>query len=219
MKHVVVAGGGAGGWVAALATPSRFPDKQVTVIEPAAIPPIGVGESVTGVVMSFVKDPLHGLSLRDFFRRCDVTFKAGIWYKDWRGPGTEYLSPIDSPPDYFRNFYESHVEDFYALMAAGGDRVGDAQLYGRLMRANRTDYFRNPDGAVNDRLAQVSCHFDALKFGGWLREVGRGRPNVRHVNDTIAGFEVDPGTGFVSKLRTTSGRDVDGDFFFDCTGF
>jgi tryptophan halogenase len=87
------------------------------------------------------------------------------------------------------------------------------------MRANRTDYFRNPDGTVNPRMARVSCHFDALKFGAWLREMARERENIRHVNDTIAGFELDPESGFITKVRTTSGRDVAGDFFLDCTGF
>jgi hypothetical protein len=105
MNNIVIVGGGTAGWMAALAIASRYPEKRITVVDPKSISPMGVGESVTGVVFSFVNDPLHGLSKGDFFRHCDVTLKAGIWYKDWQGPGTEYLTPIDSPASYFKHFY------------------------------------------------------------------------------------------------------------------
>src|SRR4051794_27110237 len=77
MQRIVVVGGGTGGWMAAVAISGRFPEKQVTVLDPSAIGPIGVGESVTGLVLAFVTDPLHGLSVSEFVRRCDVTFKTG----------------------------------------------------------------------------------------------------------------------------------------------
>ena len=147
--------------MAAIAIASRFPEMQITVIDPKGISPIGVGESVTGVVLTFVGDPLHGLSMGEFYRRCDVTLKAGIWYKDWQGPGTEYLTPIDLPSDYFKHFYPSHVEDFYAAAAADGAKLGDVQFYSRLMRENKTDYFRHADGSVDTRFARMACHFDA----------------------------------------------------------
>lgn len=219
MTNIVIVGGGTAGWMAAMAIASRFPDKRISVLDPVVIGPIGVGESVTGVVRKFVQDPLHKLSLGEFFRRCDVTLKAGIWYKDWQGPGSEYLTPIDSPPDYFKHFYETAVEEFFALAAADGARLGDVQLYSRLMRSNTTDYFRNPDGSVNTQAAQLSCHFDALKFALWLREVVVRHPNITHVDDVVDGFELHPQTGYVTSIRTKAGRQIEGDFFIDCSGF
>ena len=74
MKHIVIVGGGTAGWMAAIMLSRRFPDKRITVVDPAAIGALGVGESVTGVVQQFVADPLHGLSRSDLYRphRCDA---------------------------------------------------------------------------------------------------------------------------------------------------
>jgi tryptophan halogenase len=219
MKEIVIVGGGTAGWMAAIAIADRFPEKQVTVIDATALGPIGVGESVTGVVLEFVTDPLHRLTMGEFFRRCDATFKMGIWYKDWRGPGTEYLSPIDAPYRYFKHSYETNVEEFFAKAAAEGVRLGEAQFFAVLMRQNKTDHFRKPDGTINAELATASCHFDALKFAAWLQEIAASRANIEHIDDVVENFFQDSATGHVTSLRTRSGRSIPGDFFIDCTGF
>jgi tryptophan halogenase len=219
MKDIVIVGGGSAGWMTAIAIGARFPEKRITVVASSAMGPIGVGESVTGVVLEFVTDPLHGLDLREFFRRCDPTFKMGIWYKDWHGRGTEYLSPIDAPPSYFRHNYETSTEEFFARAASDGAKLGEVQLYGLLMRQNKTDHFREPNGSVNTQAARASCHFDALKFGAWLHEIARGRENIAHVDDIVETFEQDAETGHVTKVRTETGREISGEFFIDCTGF
>ena len=219
MNNIVIVGGGTAGWMAAIAIASRFPEMQITVIDPKGISPIGVGESVTGVVLTFVGDPLHGLSMGEFYRRCDVTLKAGIWYKDWQGPGTEYLTPIDLPSDYFKHFYPSHVEDFYAAAAADGTKLGDVQFYSRLMRENKTDYFKDADGRVNTSLAKMSCHFDSLKFATWLGEIAAQRANIHHVDDVVESFEQDAESGFVTRIHTKGGLKIEGEMFLDCTGF
>jgi len=219
MKHIVIVGGGTAGWMSAIAIADRFPEKHVTVIDSSAVGPIGVGESVTGVVLEFVADPLHGLTMGEFFRRCDATFKTGIWYRDWCGPGTEYLSPIDAPAQLFAHRYEPDTEEFYARAAAEGANIGESQLFGLLMRRGRTDHFRNPDGSVNTQHASASCHFDALKFAAWLQEIAATRANIEHFDDVVETFTQEPDTGHVSTVRTPSGREIAGDFFLDCTGF
>ena len=219
MKHIVIVGGGTAGWMSAIAIAGRFPGVRISVLDPKVIRPIGVGESVTGVVLQFITDPMHGLSLGDFFRRCDPTFKTGIWYKGWHGPGSEYLSPIDAPPQYFQHVYPSYTEEFYAKAAGDGFKLGDVQLYGLLMRRNTTDYFRNPDGSINSDLAFASCHFDAIKFANWLEEIAAQRANIEHLDDVLESFEQDAGNGHVTKLRTRAGRELIADFYLDCTGF
>jgi tryptophan halogenase len=219
MKNIVIVGGGTAGWMAAIAIAGRLPESRITVVDSKAMGPIGVGESVTGVVLEFVTDPRHGLTVGEFFRRSEATFKMGIWYKDWLGPGTEYLAPIDSPPKYFKHQYETQTEEFYAAAAADGARLSDVQLYSLLMRKGCTDHIRNPDGTVNAEMAFASCHFDALKFSAWLQEVAATRENIRHVDDVVESFEQEAETGFIKKIQTQTGRELAGDFFVDCTGF
>jgi hypothetical protein len=219
LDHIVIVGGGTAGWMAGIAIASRFPQKRVTVVDPAGIPPLGVGESVTGVVLAFVNDPVHRLSKGEFFRRCDVTFKMGIYYKGWRGPGDEYLSPIDNPPDYLKYYYNNSIEDFYASMTADGQRVGESVLYGKLMRAVHTDHLRAPDGSVDGRRALGSSQFDSLKFAAWLKETATGRENIRWVDGVVESFDQDPVSGHVTRVKTKDGQAIDGDFFLDCSGF
>ena len=219
IKNIVIVGGGSAGWMTAIALAARFPEKHVTVIDSKTIGPIGVGESATGVVFEFITDPLHGLGWGEFFRRCDPTFKLGIRYKGWQGIGTEYLGPIDNPWRYFQYRYPLAIEEFYAVAAAQGIRLGEGQLYSHLMRSGRTDFFRNPDGSVNQQFGFASCHFDALAFAAWLAEVAVKRPNVTHVDDLVEGFAQDAESGHVTAIRTRSGREVAGEFFLDCTGF
>jgi tryptophan halogenase len=219
MHRIVVVGGGTAGWMSAIAIGSRFPEKQVTVVDPKVISPIGVGESVTGIVQSLVTDPLNDLSLGEFFRRCDVTFKTGIWYKNWQREGTEYLTPIDVPAEFFRHHYDCHAEEFYAAVAANGAQLGEVQIFGHLMRAGRTDHYRNPDGSVNYLQSSVSVQFDALKFAAWLQEKAVTRPNIHHVDDVVDTFEQNPENGHITKIRTRGGQEIEGDLFLDCTGF
>jgi hypothetical protein len=219
MNHIVIVGGGTSGWMAAIAISSHFPDKKITVIDPTAISPIGVGESVTGVVQSFVGYPPHGLSITDFYRETDATLKLGIWYKNWRGQNDEYLTPIDSPNRFFDHHYSADVEDFFAMITAQGHSICELQTHGRLMRKNKTDYCRNPDGTINNRFSMASCQFDALKFAAWLKADCKKRETITHVDDIVERFEQDAETGMITKVVTEKGEEIAGDFYLDCTGF
>ncbi|MDH3584156.1 MAG: tryptophan 7-halogenase [Phycisphaerae bacterium] len=219
MKSIVIVGGGTSGWMSAIALSSYFPELKITVIDPSAISPIGVGESVTGVVLQFVRHPVHQLDLSEFFRETDATIKLGIWYKDWCGPGSEYLTPIDSPDRFFDHVYPSCLEDFFAANTAEGKSIGEIQTHGRLMRLNKTDLFRQPDGSTSSRASMASCQFDALKFASWLKRTASRRQTVSHVDEIVQRVEQDPDTGFVTKVITEEGSEIGGDLFLDCTGF
>ena len=218
MKHIVIVGGGSSGWLAAIVLSSHFPDKRFTVIDPTALGAIGVGESVTGAVINLVNDPRYGLDRGDFFRHCDATLKLGIWFKDWQGAGTEYLAPIDNPKSYFEHpHYVTALEDFYAIIAADGIKLGKAQIHAHLMRANKTDLICK-DGMVTDHFAHASCHLDALQFADWLRRECQKRDNIQHVDDKVVSFKQEPEAGRVTHLILESGAHIAGDFFLDCSG-
>ena len=219
MKHIVIVGGGTAGWMAAINLASRFPAKQITVVEPSRLGPIGVGESVTGVVQDFISNPINQLSQQDFFRRSDAMLKLGIWYHDWHGPNTEFLSPIDNPYFLFESSHPEDLEAFYATATMSGASICEEQIHGRLMRAGLTDYYRKPDGTISDDLSTASLQFDALKFTAWLRDVAAERPSIRHLDDSIRTFEQDSETGFITELILESDQRLAGDFFLDCTGF
>ncbi len=218
MQNVVVVGGGAAGWLTALVLSSRDPARTITVIDPTALGSIGVGESVTGVVLNLVDDPRYELSIRDFFRHTDATLKLGIWFKDWQRVGVDYLAPIDNPITYFPRQYPEGLEEFYAITAADRVQLGKAQIYAHLMRANRTDYVRR-EGVTTGQYSNASCHLDAVLLADWLRRSCKHRRNIVHIDDAVASFVQEPESGIVTQIVTESGQVIAGDFFVDCSGF
>lgn len=219
LNQIVIAGGGTSGWMAAIAISARFPDKTITVVDPSKLSPIGVGESVSGVVLQFVADPRNGLSLSQFFQETDATLKLGIRFEGWLGSGKDYLAAIDLPNYFFRHHYAEDIEAFYALATRDGIPLGEYLIHGRLISEGKTDYYRKPDGSISGDMAQASCHFDALKFAAWLKREAVSRSNVIHFDDSIDHFERNAESGLVEAVITEAGRKVEGHFFLDCTGF
>ena len=77
IKKVVIAGGGTAGWMAAAAI-SKLMGKnlEITLVESEMIGTIGVGEAtVPGMPRSLQQ---LGIDEREFFRRCNATFKTGV---------------------------------------------------------------------------------------------------------------------------------------------
>ena len=218
LKKVVIVGGGTAGWMAAISLSSHFPQLEIVVIEPSGIPPIGVGESVTGSVQSFINYAPHKLDMRDLFRKADASLKLGIWYKEWAGAGHEYLTPIDGPSAFFDDHYYQDIEDFYAAATAKSVPVSESQIHSPLMRANLTDYVR-VNGEVSRKYSMASIHFDAIKFAAWLKEESKSRGNITHVDGQVTGYEMNPETGFINHVKTEAGQRVEGGFFIDCSGF
>ena len=219
MNRIVIVGGGTSGWMAAISLAAYLPDARITVIEPSSIGPIGVGESVTGVVQRFVSNPRHGLSLGGLFRNADATLKVGVWYRDWAGVPSEYLTPIDNPTNVFIHSYPQDLEDFFALATMVDVKIGETQLHGPMMRSNRVDFVRDDQGNVRNEYSMASCHVDAIKLAKWFKSEATGRDRVTHIDDCVVGYEFDGDSGFVKSVRLERGDVIEGDFFLDCSGF
>ena len=61
MKKIVIVGGGTAGYMTAATLLSEFPEKEITLIEPADIPTIGVGESTVAGGQGGFSGILHWL--------------------------------------------------------------------------------------------------------------------------------------------------------------
>ena len=99
--RVVVVGGGAAGWLAALMISKIKPENTVTVIESSKIGIIGAGEGSTGSLTNIIHNEMwdFGCNEQDFIKECDATIKLGIKHIGW-GPdkNKHYYGPIDGTP-------------------------------------------------------------------------------------------------------------------------
>jgi flavin-dependent dehydrogenase len=213
-NKIVIVGGGSAGWMAAATLISQFPNKDITVIESPNVPTVGVGESTLGQINNWLD--LLNIKDEDFMPHTDASYKLSIRFEDFYkkddggfhypfGPVIEterlglkqlwfvkkYLQPETSITDYANWLYQN--------MAL----VNNNTLFKN--ENNELEYFN----FKND----VAYHFDATKFGLWLKDQYCKPKGVKHILEDVKTIETNE-DGIVSLNNTHKA-----DMFIDCTGF
>ena len=218
INDIIIVGGGSAGWMTAATLIKVFPNKNITLIESANAPTVGVGESTLGSINNWLA--LLEIDEKDFIPYTDASLKLSIRFKNfYLNDNTSFHYPFGQPDTrgshagtndwLFKKFLKpdtplsNYAESWYPGMA--------------LVKENK--YFDNEKGhLVNwDPKQDVAYHFDATKFGQWLKThycLPRGvKYIVADVTDTKvtnAGLEEIILDGQMSKKA---------DLFIDCTGF
>ena len=216
-NRVVILGGGSAGWMSAAYLDRTFnlPDRKrldIVLVESPAIGRIGVGEATIPTLRDFTA--FIGIDEPTLMKRCNATFKHGVRFIDWNGPGTEYFHAFEAI-ESFRglNPAPSWLARRAANVAAPFDEESGIQkriAYAGLAPKRMVD----PDfgGAL-----PYAYHLDAEAFGDLLAEVAIKR-GVRHVEGRVV--EVEHGDdGDIAALRLDDGQTIAGDLFIDCSGF
>jgi len=218
IDKIVVLGGGSAGWMTAATLKHHLPNKEVYVIESPNIPTVGVGESTIGQINAW----LHDLDIKDedWMVHCDASYKLSIKFTDFykeNSGGFHYpfgLPHVDGTifginDWYFKKMkYPETPNSDYAYT-----------YYPATMLSEANKIITNEDNKMpswrfsND----TAYHFDAAKFGAWLRD-GYCKPRgVIHIPSEVISVQTnDKG---VESLTLTDGSLVTADLFIDCTGF
>ncbi|BFT30254.1 tryptophan 7-halogenase [Alteromonas sp. D210916BOD_24] len=213
-KHIVIAGGGTAGWMAANYFAHKWSRKNVivTLVESPEIGIIGVGEGSTPTL----KRLFHELGIKDsdWMPRCNATYKVSIRFNDW-SPASgidSYRHPFISQTD---TFTQRAFEVNCRTRRLGLDthvKGEDFLLNGVLAKQNKAPL--TPEN-FPFRM-EYGYHFDSALLGNYLRDIAVSR-NVSHISANITDVVLH-NNGDIKQLVTDKGH-VDGDFFIDCTGF
>jgi flavin-dependent dehydrogenase len=221
INSIVIVGGGSAGWMSAATLIKAFPDKKITVIESSSIPTVGVGESTLGQIRNWMN--FIGLKEEDFFTSVDASYKTGIKFTDFykKDYGSFYY-PFGSFLPYMtddavaglntwlakKHYYpETPVEDYC--------RTWIPNTYA--LESNK--YSDNSDRRLDPYRPEIhtAYHFDAAKFGSYLRDnfcIPKGVTVVdAQVLDAVLsedGIEI---------LSLDNGKTLTADLFVDCTGW
>ena len=215
IRRVAIVGGGSAGWMAAAALANTLRGGcTIELIESDEIGIVGVGEATIPPIKLFNQS--LGLDENDFLRATQGSFKLGIEFVDWARNGHSYFHPFGT---YGVEFDGVPLHHFWLRERARGDAtpLGD---YSMAWAASSRGRFDRPtqDPRLIQSTYDYAYHFDAGLYGQYLRRFAEQRGVVRHegkVAEVVLGGE----DGRVERLRLEDGREIEADFFIDCSGF
>ena len=211
-KKITVVGGGSAGWMTAATLIKCFPNKTISLIESPNIPTVGVGESTIGQIRRFTT--LLGIDDKDFIPHTDASYKLSIKFTDFYKKGEFFHYPFGRP-NTDGNLAEFNDWWFKKILKPKTPNSDYADcIFPQMALVNENKCFFNEDNRIPFEFHKHSAyHFDATKFGLWLRDhycIPRG---VKHIKEDIKTIEQNEnGIKSLNKKHKA-------DLFIDCTGF
>lgn len=216
IKEIVIVGGGTAGWMTAAALSSMLPEKNVciTLIESEQIGTIGVGEATIPSIINFNR--MLGINEAEFLAATKGTYKLGIEFKDWGRLGETYFHPFGAP-GVDMNGIDFHQYWLYTKAAGADTKLED---YSVCAIAAKQAKFALPDDNPRSVLSHLkyAYHFDASKYAAFLRGYAEKR-GVKRIEGKVEHVQQDTMSGAINGLKMENGAFIEGQLFFDCTGF
>ena len=216
IKHITIAGGGTAGWMTAAALSSMLDTQsvEVTLVESEDIGTVGVGEATIPDIASFNK--MLGIKETDFLKASKGTFKLGIEFSDWGKLGDKYFHPFGTH-GVDMNGIDFHQYWLHLKQAGNNSSIED---YSMCALSARQMKFALPNDNPRSPLSQIryAYHFDASAYALFLRNYAEKR-GVKRIEGKIEHILLDNQSGNIDKLVLEGNRQINADFYIDCTGF
>ena len=194
---ICIVGGGSSGWMTATTICQLLDFDNLTLIESPDSPISGVGESTIRQIREWMD--LIGIDEEEMIRNTDGSLKHSI---------------------KFTNFFQKNSGSFHYPF-------GDVKFDPKTWWSNRGEYepneyaqYLNPLTLVAeegkfDATSPFSFHFDAVKFGYFLKE--NYCEQVNHITANVIGCDKD--SSGIKSLHLDDKNKIEADLFIDCTGF
>ena len=216
IRSIVILGGGTAGWMTAAALARTLQGQvAITVVESDEIGTVGVGEATIPPIARF--NHLLGLDEAEFMRETQGTFKLGIEFVDWGQRGERYVHGFGTFP---QDVDLTRFEHLWLKMHARGQAqdIGEYLIARQAAAAGRFTHSRPelPESPLSDMAH--AYHFDAGLYARYLRGYAEAM-GARRIESRVLDVVHDGQGGPIRYLVLASGRQVEGEFFVDCSGF
>ena len=215
ISKIVIVGGGTSGWLSASMLCHHFKPElcQVQLIESEDIGTIAVGESTVPPFVGLIQR--LGINEQEFIRATQATYKLGIEFVGWHQRNKKYFHPFG----VIGRAIGDH--DFYQCWLkarAHGDTSSLLDFSPCNVMAENGRFFP-PAEARNSPIggANYALHVDALLVSRYLRSYAEARGLERVEGKVTQVKQRDD--GFIRSVALADGREIQADFFIDCTGF
>ncbi len=211
VDKIMIVGGGSAGWMTAATLIKTFPNKKITLIESPNIPTVGVGESTIGGIKLWTS--YLGIDDKEFLKHTDGSYKLSIKFTDFKlGEGFHYP------------FGDTHIEDTHSHLndwwfkkwfypeTPQTDYADCIFPQMALVNQNKISYNENNNIPFNFH-RHSAYHFDATKFGLWLRDHYCKPRGVNHILEDVNTVEMND-----NGVESLNGKHK-ADLYIDCTGF
>lgn len=209
---ICIIGGGTAGWLAALML-NKIQGKshEITLIESSRIGIVGAGEGSTGYLTDIIQGHSwdYGCNENDFFKETGATVKLGIRHRDWKSVGHSYIGPIDGSASIGADC------DYMLLKAlVDGRPFHESSPNGYMIERSLSNFFIQDDKLTNT--SGHAYHFDAHKVGKYFKKICGD--DVKSIDADVIDIILDE-SGYVESVVLADGRNIEADFFIDCSGF
>jgi tryptophan halogenase len=219
LNDIKIIGGGSAGWMTATTLIRKLPKgHKITLIESPNIATVGVGESTIGGISNWLASVKLHSKLNEFVKLTDGTIKLSIRFEDFykKGDGGFHYPfglPVTLGNSFGTNdwyvkkmkYPETHPSDFAT------------QMYGQMAMVNANTLTNKETNIPFNWAGDKALHFDATKFGLYLKDTVCIPEGVQHVKANVQ--DVITKDGAVDKVILDNGEEVTADLFIDCTGF
>ncbi len=225
INNVLVVGGGTAGWLTAAILAkqlnSKMPDAvQVTLVESADIPIIGVGEGTWPTMRTTLQT--LGVDEGEFMRECDATFKQGSEFVNWiETPTAEksnsYFHPLSA---VFHSAHDFNLAPYWLLHKQNGELPAydlAVATQSRICQLGLAPKKITTPAYV--ALQNYSYHLNANKFASFIAKFAVKNLGVKHVIANVNNVTLNE-FGYVSSVATDNAEfaEIKADFFVDCSG-
>lgn len=206
-KEIVIVGGGTAGWLTALTLKKITKEFNITLIESDEVDIVGVGEGSTPNFPLLLK--VLDISFVDFIKKTNATHKLGISFENWSKDGGKYFHPFTTEnKEYDWSLFNQKdiSKEYLGYIAKENLNIDDIILNSKLAYENKT---ATP-------FTTYALHFDSELVSKFLKNIGIER-GIKVINDTV--IDVINNDKKIKSLSLKSGKSVNLDFVFDCSGF
>ena len=219
IKKILILGGGTAGIMTSALLSKVFKNKvDITLVHSPKIGAIGVGESSTASLHSFMK--FIGLQEKDWMEEASATYKYGGRFMNWSDSGDHFVL-VENDDKLFINKQANLLQYIVSEYKDQPEKLKEIFLTPKLALNNLSpkiddDLAYSP---VPNEIASIhSFNFDAIKFADVIKRKVCIPNGVKFVEGELKQVKLDD-FGFIEDVKLWTGEKFKADLYIDCSGF